>query len=118
MFFIGGWIFFMRILFKDYEVHYNIVIFAFSSTFSLSCIMFELIIFEILGWLDPASRLFHWKLGLYCILFLLVVLLPFQISYFIVRTSGLGKQAVLVFIMLDEAKPKTLYPFFKPNHHG
>ncbi len=36
------------------------------------------------------SRLFHWKLGLYCILFLLICFLPFQISYFIVYNSGLS----------------------------
>jgi golgi pH regulator len=87
VFFIGGWIFFMKELFKNYEVHHKIVIFGFSSTFSLSCIMFELIIFEILDILSPESRLFHWKLGIYSILFLLVVALPFQISYFIVRTK-------------------------------
>ena len=80
----------MKELFKNYEVHHKIVIFGFSMTFSLSCIMFELIIFEILGFLDPISRLFHWKLGLYSILFLLVFFLPFQISFFIVRTSGVG----------------------------
>jgi hypothetical protein len=54
IFFIGGWIFFMKELFKNYEVHHKIVIFGFSMTFSLSCIMFELIIFEILGYLDTA----------------------------------------------------------------
>jgi hypothetical protein len=42
----------MKELFKNYEVHHKIVIFGFSMTFSLSCIMFELIIFEILGYLD------------------------------------------------------------------
>jgi hypothetical protein len=44
----------MKELFKNYEVHHKIVIFGFSMTFSLSCIMFELIIFEILGYLDTA----------------------------------------------------------------
>lgn len=98
VFFIGGWIFFISALFKNYEVHHKIVLFGFSITFSLSCIMFELIIFEILDILDPISRLFHWKLGLYSILFLLVFLLPFQISYFIVKTSGLISRQYLLLV--------------------
>lgn len=79
----------MKELFKNYEVHHKIILFGFSMTFSLSCIMFELIIFEILDVLDPISRLFHWKLGLFCILSILIFFLPFQISYFIVKTSGI-----------------------------
>ena len=43
----------MKKLFKDYEVHRKIILIGFSSTFALSCTMFELIIFEILGFLDP-----------------------------------------------------------------
>lgn len=44
--------FFMKQLFRDYEVHHHTVQLIFSVTFALSCIMFELIIFEILGILD------------------------------------------------------------------
>lgn len=47
-FFSLGWIFFMKRLFKDYEVHQRTVQMIFSVTFALSCTMFELIIFEIL----------------------------------------------------------------------
>ncbi|VDK43958.1 unnamed protein product [Anisakis simplex] len=53
----------------------------FSITFALSCTMFELIIFEILGVLEPTSRFLHWKLGLYSILFVLIVALPIYVSY-------------------------------------
>lgn len=83
LFFAVGWVFFMKQLFKDYEVHHLFVQLMFSITFSLSCTMFELIIFEILGILDSRSRFIHWKLGLYAILFMLIVLLPFYIGYFI-----------------------------------
>lgn len=83
LFFAGGWVFFMKQLFKDYEVHHVLVQLIFSITFSLSCTMFELIIFEILGILDSSSRYVHWKLGLYAILFMLIVILPFYIGYFI-----------------------------------
>lgn len=86
-FFFGmGWIFFMRRLFRNYEVHHMAVQLVFSLTFSLSCTMFELVIFEILGVLDKSSRFFHWKLGLYSMLFTLIFLLPYYISYFLVGT--------------------------------
>lgn len=52
LFFVGGWVFFVKQLFRDYEVHHRLVQLIFSTTFSLSCTMFELIIFEIVGVLD------------------------------------------------------------------
>ena len=87
----------MKRLFKDYEVHHKIILFGFSLTFALSCTMFELIIFEILDFLDPNSRLFHWKFGLYFILFLLVFAIPYTISYLIVKTSGFSKLELFPF---------------------
>lgn len=51
-FFTLGWVFFMKKLFKDYEVHQRTVQMIFSVTFALSCTMFELIIFEILDILN------------------------------------------------------------------
>ncbi|KAF8786514.1 Golgi pH regulator-like [Argiope bruennichi] len=83
LFFAGGWVFFMKQLFRDYEVHHVLVQLIFSITFSLSCTMFELIIFEILGVLHSNSRYIHWKLGLYAILFMTIVVLPFYIGYFV-----------------------------------
>ncbi|XP_008479018.1 Golgi pH regulator-like, partial [Diaphorina citri] len=77
-------IFFVKQLFKDYEVHHRLVQLIFSINFSLSCTMFELIIFEILNILDSSSRYFHWNIVLYCMLFMVIVLIPFYIGYFIV----------------------------------
>lgn len=51
-FFVGAWIFFMKQLFKDYEVRHIMIQLIFSITLTLSCTMFELIILEILGWLE------------------------------------------------------------------
>ncbi|KAL3886675.1 hypothetical protein ACJMK2_026655 [Sinanodonta woodiana] len=84
LFFGAGWVFFLKQLFRDYEVHHSVVLLVFSVTFSVSCNMFELIIFEILGIMDTSSRYFHWKLGLFAILFVLIVVLPFYIAYFII----------------------------------
>ena len=90
-----------------YEIVY--VILSFALTFALSCTMFELIIFEILALLQPTyvsffsnyieiyilfiyrSRYLHWRIGLYCMLFLLVFLIPFYIAYLLLNTIKIGK---------------------------
>ncbi|WAR05276.1 GPHR-like protein [Mya arenaria] len=83
LFFGGGWIFFLKILYKNYEVHHSGVLLMFSTTFALSCTMFVLIIFEIIGIMDSSSRYFHWKLQLFATLFMLIVLLPAYIAFFV-----------------------------------
>ena len=50
---MGGWIFFVGKLGKNYGVQNQIVVLSFALTFALSCMMFELIIFEILDVLEP-----------------------------------------------------------------
>ncbi|XP_041373154.1 Golgi pH regulator-like [Gigantopelta aegis] len=100
LFFAGGWVFFLKKLFRDYEVHHSVVQLVFSVTFSLSCTMFELIIFEILGIMDSSSRYFHWKFGLYAIFFVLIGLLPFYIAYFIIGNIRLVPQKNHIRLML------------------
>ncbi|XP_063995723.1 Golgi pH regulator isoform X1 [Diachasmimorpha longicaudata] len=95
LFFIGGWVFFVKKLFRDYEVHHRLVQLIFSSTFALSCTMFELIIFEIAGILDSSSRYFHWNVGLYMILFMVIVLIPFYIAYFIISNIGFVRKKLV-----------------------
>ncbi|GLH11508.1 hypothetical protein R5R35_012040 [Gryllus longicercus] len=94
-FFAGGWVFFVKKLFRDYEVHHRLVQLIFSITFSLSCTMFELIIFEILRVLDSSSRYFHWNVGLYMMLFMVIVVIPFYIGYFILSNIRFVKQQVI-----------------------
>jgi hypothetical protein len=53
LFFGFGWVFFHVKLFKDYEIQGKLPAILFSATFALSCSMFELIIFEILGYMAP-----------------------------------------------------------------
>ncbi|XP_034820382.1 Golgi pH regulator A isoform X3 [Pan paniscus] len=89
LFFGFGWLFFMRQLFKDYEIRQYVVQVIFSVTFAFSCTMFELIIFEILGVLNSSSRYFHWKMNLCVILLILVFMVPFYIGYFIVSNIRL-----------------------------
>ncbi|XP_071653237.1 Golgi pH regulator isoform X2 [Temnothorax longispinosus] len=104
IFFLGGWVFFVKKLFRDYEVHHRLVQLIFSTTFSLSCTMFELIIFEIAGVLD--SRYFHWNAGLYMLLFMVIVLIPFYIAYFIISN--------IRFVRLNLIRPLTvvIYLFY------
>lgn len=80
-FFVGGWIFFVKQLFRDYEVRHVSVQLIFSSTFAISLAMFELIIFEIIGLLESSSRYFHWRLELTLLLFMVIALIPFYIAY-------------------------------------
>ncbi len=57
IFFFGvGWVFFHSKLFQDYEVQHVSVQVLFSTTFTLSCSMFLLIIFEITDVMDKYSR--------------------------------------------------------------
>uniref|UniRef100_A0A8C6L430 G protein-coupled receptor 89B n=1 Tax=Nothobranchius furzeri TaxID=105023 RepID=A0A8C6L430_NOTFU len=97
LFFGFGWLFFMRQLFKDYEVRQYVVQVVFSVTFAFSCTMFELIIFEILGALSSSSRYFHWKLNLYVILLVLIFVVPFYIGYFVVSNIRLLQRQRLLF---------------------
>ncbi|VDK34652.1 unnamed protein product [Taenia asiatica] len=87
-FFLGGWVFFLRKLFKDYEVRQLTVVVVFSFTFSLSCLMFELVTFEILDVLESSSRRLHWQFVLVLTLFDVIVVLPYLISFYITATFG------------------------------
>lgn len=89
-FFAGGWIFFVKQLFRDYEVRHVSVQLIFSATFSLSLTMFELIIFEIIGLLEQSSRYFHWRLELTLLLFMVIALIPFYIAYSSISNISFG----------------------------
>lgn len=79
-FFSVAWFFFARI-FEDYEVRHKGVQVLFAATFALSCNMFELIIFEILDILDRNSRWWNWKIDLYVMMALLIVIIPYYMFY-------------------------------------
>ena len=84
-FFVIGWLFFMRQLFTDYELKTPLVTLLFCLTFSLSCSMFELIILEILHVCSDDVRWLVWKLDIYTMLLLLVLVLPICILYQLTR---------------------------------
>jgi len=69
--------------FQDYEVRNKKIQFLFACTFALSCSMFQLIIFEIVGVLSVDARWLNWKFDLCCLLFLLIPAIPIYIIYLI-----------------------------------
>ena len=94
LFFLGGWIYFQKGLFKDIEVHNRGVQFVFSTTFTLSCAMFTLIIFEIVGVLEQTSRLVFWQLTLSIMLFVLIVWIPLYLAVQMVGASSPDRSLV------------------------
>ncbi|XP_032879001.1 Golgi pH regulator isoform X1 [Amblyraja radiata] len=125
LFFGFGWLFFMRQLFKDYEVRQYVVQIVFSVMFAFSCTMFELIIFEILGLLNSSSRYFHWKLNLYVTLVALIFIVPFYIGYFVVSNIRLLQRKrflfacvvwlVFIYFFWKLGDP---FPILSPKHAG
>ncbi|XP_006825048.1 Golgi pH regulator-like [Saccoglossus kowalevskii] len=113
LFFLGGWVFFIRRLYKDYEVHHIIVQLIFSLTFALSCTMFELIIFEILGILNTNSRYFHWKLDIFAMLFTVIFVLPFYIAYFTLSNIRFVQKNRLIVVLTVAAWLIFVYFFWK-----
>jgi len=95
-FFIGGRIFFLKWLFRNYECHNFSIQMIFAATFTLSCTMFQLIIFEIMDWLDYASRRFHWRLSFYLMLSLIVLVIPIYVAYLITKLRFSQHSAVLL----------------------
>ncbi|WKX97873.1 hypothetical protein Q1695_013511 [Nippostrongylus brasiliensis] len=104
LFFVCGWLFFMKQLFKNYEVRNRIVQLVFSITFSLSCTMFELIIFEIMDVMDSGSRFASWRLCLSAILITLIVALPLYVSYTLLKSISFIRQRFLT--------PMTIFLWF------
>lgn len=83
VFFSFSWVLYGRRFFRDYEVQNRLIQFLFSVVLSLSCCMFALIIFEIVGFLDFDSRWLTWKLVLFSLMILLIVVLPMYMLYFV-----------------------------------
>lgn len=125
-FFLGGWIFFLRKLFKDYEVQQMTVVTVFSFTFSLSCLMFELVTFEILDVLESSSRRFHWQIVLIVTLIDVILVLPFLIAYYLTAIVGFlpnntklrtcSSFAIFVLYLYLFWKIGVSFPIFNPRH--
>lgn len=92
---MGGWFFFDRFLYREYEVKNAAVRWLFAITWTLSCSMFELIIFEILGFMTRDMRKLNWKVDVVGLLLILLFVVPFYVFYLVLIGFGLRRTVVL-----------------------
>lgn len=45
-----------------------------------------------------SSRYFHWNVGLYSLLFMVIVLIPFYIAYYIISNIRFGKLKIRFYV--------------------
>lgn len=92
--------FFVKQLFKNYEIKHFSIQLIFSITFALSLTLFELIIFEIIGILESSSRFFHWRLSLVAILVMVVAVIPYKIAHSLISNIRISEKKIQVFMII------------------
>lgn len=81
VFFAFGWIFCEKMLLKERKINSNLVQAIFSLTISLTCIMFGIVILEILDWFNVSIRHFYWHISVVILLFILMIIIPYWIMH-------------------------------------